>query len=227
MDTFEEELEIPCGGTATTSDKIVTVGCKGVYAAGCAAIGFSVASGGELCATTLAPSQSLSLNSDERSYRVMLLATQSTSVRVRVNHLPRDKAKAKEKEAEPPIRIRETKTSCFNELQRIVQSELRPSGRFQISEISTDFGTLKVFEKRQEWLDWQDFWSGSEWTRAIKKRGPIVLWIQNATSLFENDRWDDLMIYVYKESCLEIAKKVAQSYHLKPGGPNVTILKEF
>src|SRR5665213_3355401 len=97
---LEEELFIPGGGTATTPDGEVTVGCEVAYPYE-AKIGFSLVSGEAFNPQTLKPSQSHRVDSNGRSYRILLLATDYEGVRVRVS-----RAALKETKAESPGGVR-------------------------------------------------------------------------------------------------------------------------
>ena len=81
----EEELVVPTGGTADTSDKELIVGCThtSTESSRASLIG-SLRSGEEETSPDLEPGRSFLISSSERSYRIVLLSVASEGVRVRV-----------------------------------------------------------------------------------------------------------------------------------------------
>jgi hypothetical protein len=212
MEKFEEELTVPTGGTATTSDGAVTVGCETAYPHE-AQIGFSLASGETFNPEELKPSQSHELNSNEHSYRVVLLSTNYNTVRVRVIHFPRESLKPKRVEPSG-VRILETRISRMAELKRLVQAELPETG-FNVD--SKYDGTLLTVSAVTRKLGF--FRSGE--TRTV-----LEIFHPAGQGLFKDGQLDDLHANVYDGSFLTIANKVAESYASKTRR-SVTILKRF
>ena len=220
MDIFEEEFVVPGGGTATSSDRTVTVGCT-CAESDAAEIGFSLASGEKFKPADLRPSEYHSLNSNDRSYRIVLLSTKYNEARVRVKHFPREHTGAKQEFVRPGVHVLETQTSLMAELQRMVNAELptRAPGKGIDPSVSCGAsrrGILEVCVLIRE----ESFFSMAKFRTVLEFTNPAE------PDLFRDGHWVNLSVNVYDDFYLPIAKKVADSYNLKTG-KSATIFKIF